>query len=131
MNRPVHFEIHAADPRRTMAFYTRLFGWKFAPYGPPDFYWLVTTGEDGTPGINGGLVKRTGATPDVNAHTAVIAYVATIDVEDVDSAGDAILEAGGFPALGKQVIPGVGLTAYYKDTEANIFGIFQADKNAK
>ena len=131
MNRVVHFEIHAADPKRAIAFYSGLFNWKFQPYGPPDFYWLVTTGEDGTPGINGGLIKRMGANPDANAPTPVIAYVGTIDVENLDKTGAAVMAAGGVAALAKQVIPGVGWTAYYKDPDSNIFGLFQADKNAK
>lgn len=29
MPRPVHFEIHADDTDRAIAFYTALFGWEF------------------------------------------------------------------------------------------------------
>ncbi len=34
-NRPVHFEIHADDPKRAMKFYTDVFGWKFEQWNPP------------------------------------------------------------------------------------------------
>ena len=29
MPRPIHFEIHPADPERAQAFYRTLFGWQF------------------------------------------------------------------------------------------------------
>ena len=54
MPRPIHFEIHADDMPRARAFYEGLFGWSFAEY-VPDFYYLVTTGPEGEPGINGGM----------------------------------------------------------------------------
>jgi predicted enzyme related to lactoylglutathione lyase len=57
--RPVHFEIHATDPERAVAFYGRVFGWKFERWGEIP-YWLITTG-DTNPGIDGGLVPRQGA----------------------------------------------------------------------
>jgi len=51
MPRPVHFEIHAADPDRAVAFYETVLGWKFERWGDLP-YWLITTGEG--PGIDGG-----------------------------------------------------------------------------
>jgi predicted enzyme related to lactoylglutathione lyase len=67
----------------------------------------------------------------VNAPTPVIAFVCTIEVADINMASLAIEAAGGVRALPKQAIPGVGWTAYFKDTESNIFGIYQNDPNAK
>src|SRR6185503_13756040 len=60
MGRVVHFDIQTSNPQATIAFYSGLFGWEFQPFGPPDFYWLITTGPEGTPGINGGMVRRRG-----------------------------------------------------------------------
>ncbi|HVY18502.1 MAG TPA: VOC family protein [Bauldia sp.] len=131
MNRVVHFEIHAGDPKRVIAFYGSVFGWQFQPYGPPDFYWLITTGDKSQPGINGGLLKRMGKTPDINDPTPVIAYVCTVEVADFDKTAAAILTAGGTQALPKNAIPGVGWQAYFKDTDGNIFGIHQPDTSAK
>ena len=131
MRRVIHFEIHAGDPQRAMNFYANLFDWKFQPYGPPDFYWLITTGEEGTPGINGGLVRRQGESPDPKAPIPVIAYVCTIDVENVDNTVAAVEKVGGSVALPKQAIPGLAWLAYLKDTEGNIFGVYQTDPNAK
>ena len=57
MPRPVHFEIQAENTDRAIKFYTDLFAWKFAQWGQ-EKYWLITTGEKGTPGIDGGLLPR-------------------------------------------------------------------------
>jgi predicted enzyme related to lactoylglutathione lyase len=133
MNRVVHFEIHAAEPKRAIDFYAKLFGWKFEAYGPPDFYWLITTGESGpeNTGINGGLVKRTGANPDPKDPTPVIGYVCTVDVDNIDRVAAAALKAGATVAREKNAIPGLAWVMYLKDPESNIFGIYQTDPNAK
>jgi len=46
MPRVIHFEIHAGDPERAMAFYAGLFGWKFEKIAGPMEYWLINTGAD-------------------------------------------------------------------------------------
>src|SRR5271154_5487358 len=61
MPRPIHFEIHAENPQRAIKFYTDLFGWTFSKWNGPQDYWLIKTGEPGTPGIDGGLLPRRGA----------------------------------------------------------------------
>jgi predicted enzyme related to lactoylglutathione lyase len=121
MTRPVHFEIHAADPGRARAFYETLFGWKFQSWGEVE-YWVITTGEDG-PGINGGLLPRRG--PEPAADAAVNGYVLTVGVEDIDVTLKTALGAGATVALEKDTVPGVGQLAYLKDTEGNIFGVLQ------
>jgi predicted enzyme related to lactoylglutathione lyase len=131
VRRVVHFEIHASDPQRAIAFYGTLFGWQFQAYGPPDFYWLITTGAKDAPGIDGGLVRRQGAAPDPAAATPVIAYVCTVDVDDVDKTMAEAVKAGGSIAREKHAIPGLAWLAYCKDTEGNLFGIYQTDPNAK
>jgi predicted enzyme related to lactoylglutathione lyase len=127
MSRVIHFEIHAENPDRAVAFYTGLFGWEFTKWGGPMEYWLIKTGPDGTPGINGGLMRRHGAIDG----TAVIAYVCTIDVASVDACLGKIQAAGGTIALPKMPIPGIGWLAYGKDTEGNIFGIMEGDAGTK
>ena len=126
MPRVVHFEIHAADPDRAVNFYTTLFGWSFQKWEGPMDYWLVTTGPNEQPGINGGLVRRQG---EIDGQ-AVIAYVCTVDVEDLDASVQTALDNGGQIALPKMPIPGMGWLAYCKDTEGNIFGMMQNDPNA-
>src|SRR6266496_442304 len=65
MARVVHFEIYTDDPDAVRPFYQDVFGWKFQKFedGPIE-YWLVTTGDDKEPGINGGLARpREGQSP--------------------------------------------------------------------
>jgi predicted enzyme related to lactoylglutathione lyase len=126
MPRVIHFEIHAGDPERAIAFYRALFGWEFTRWNSEIEYWLVKTGE-GQPGIDGGLVRRRG---EIDG-TAVIAYVCTVDVASVDEAAKRAVELGGEVVVPKMPIPGVGWLVYAKDTEGNIFGCMQSDPSAR
>ena len=129
MPRPIHFEIHAADPDRAIAYYRALFGWKFDKWEGPMPYWLVTTGDDGTPGINGGLMQRMGGAPTDGA--AVNAWVCTVDVESVDDMVARSSAQGGTVAMPRMAVPGVGWLAYVKDPEGNILGLMQNDATAR
>jgi predicted enzyme related to lactoylglutathione lyase len=122
MPRVIHFEIHAENPDRAIKFYNDLFGWEFKKWADHP-YWLITTGPDGQPGINGGLVPRRGHIDG----TAVLAFVCTVDTPSVDDSVKKAQAGGGTVALPKMPIPGVGWLAYCKDTEGNIFGLRQAD----
>ena len=127
MPRVVHFEIHASDPERAVTFYEKVFGWSFQKWEGPMEYWLIVTGPDDKPGINGGLVRRRG---EIDGE-AVIAYVCTVDVDEIDKTTATVEENGGSIALPKMPIPGMGWLVYCKDTEGNIFGMMQGDPNAK
>lgn len=123
MARVVHFEIHAENPERAAAFYSKVFDWQIVKWDGPTEYWLITTGPDSEPGINGAIVQRQGP---INGD-AVIAYVCTIGVGDLDATIAKVVAQGGTEALAKMAVPGIGWLAYFKDTEGNIFGILQAD----
>ncbi len=126
MPRVIHFEIHADDPSRAVAFYEKVFGWTFQKWEGPMEYWLVTTGPNEQPGINGGLMRRQG---EIDGQ-AVIAYVCTIDVATVDDSVKTIETNGGQVVVPKMPIPGLGWLVYCKDTEGNILGIMQSDPSA-
>lgn len=130
-NRVVHFEIQADDIERCKDFYQQIFGWTFEDYSQyvnaP--YYGVITGEDGTPGINGGLLPRPAARPGMEQGTN--AFVCTVAVDDYDSTHEKILKAGGIVALPKMALPGMAWQGYYLDSEGNTFGIHQPDENAR
>jgi predicted enzyme related to lactoylglutathione lyase len=128
MPRPIHFEIHAADPERAMRFYRELFGWSFTPWGSPG-YWLVKTGEAPEPGIDGGLVQRRGQPP--TESQAVNAFPCTVGVKSVDEVLARAVALGGQVAVPRMPIPGVGWLGYAKDTEGNLFGLHQLDTSAR
>ena len=122
MPRVIHFEMNVDNPERVTKFYTDTFGWQFQKWGGPSEYWLVTTGPDSQPGINGGLMKR----PHPGAST-----VNTIGVSSVDDAIAAVTKNGGKMVMPKTPIPTIGWFAYCSDTEGNTFGVMQADPNAR
>jgi predicted enzyme related to lactoylglutathione lyase len=129
MPRVIHFEIHAADPQRAVKFYQQVLGWTAKKWEGPEDYWLLTTGADDKPGINGGLLKRRGPAPADGQ--AVNSFVSTVDVPNVDEYFKKALAAGGTEAVSKMPVPGVGWLAYVKDTEGNLLGMMQMDANAK
>lgn len=119
----VHFEISADDPERCQKFYESVFGWSAMKWEGPQDYWLITTGEEEEPGIDGGLARR-GDAPFPQPITN------TIDVASVDKAVQAVEAHGGKIVFPKSPVPGVGWLAYFKDTEGNIFGMMERDESA-
>ena len=77
MPRVVHFEICADHPERAVEFYQSVFGWEIRRWDGPLEYWLIITGQDEEPGINGGLVHR---------DSSVAGPTNIIDVPSLDTA---------------------------------------------
>jgi predicted enzyme related to lactoylglutathione lyase len=122
MPRVIHFEISADEPERAVKFYQDVFGWEIHKWNGPEDYWLVITGSDEEPGINGGIMRR-------NAPGASTYNI--IDVPSIDEFLARAVAAGGRVVLPKIAIPGVGYQAYCQDTEGNILGIHQDDLAAR
>jgi predicted enzyme related to lactoylglutathione lyase len=59
MSRVIHFEISADNPDRAVDFYSEAFGWEIQKWAGPMDYWLVMTGKNPEPGIDGAIMKRT------------------------------------------------------------------------
>jgi uncharacterized protein len=120
MARPIHFEIFAADPEAAAEFYESAFGWKVNKADIPGDaeYWLITTGEEGELGIDGGL-GRGPAQPFPGTTT-------TLGVEDLDAAVAGVEAAGGTIVMERMEIPGVGSLAYVADPEGHAFGLMQS-----
>ena len=129
MNRIVHFEIAADNLEKAAEFYSKVFGWKFEKWSEGAMeYWMVMTAEkDSTePGINGGMVKRTGKA--AAAGSGANAFICTIQVDDFDAAAEKIIAAGGCVAQTKYAIAGMAWQGYFIDPEGNMFGLHQAMK---
>ncbi len=92
MNRITHFEIYTDDPEAVQPFYKDVFGWKFQKFeGGPIDYWLITTGPDSDPGINGGLTRpREGQRPGTINTVAVASLDQTI--KKIEQRGGKICE---------------------------------------
>ena len=122
MSRVIHFDLSAKNPERASKFYSNIFDWKIEKFAGPDDYWVITTGTDDEPGINGGLMSR----DDTDVSTAY-----SISVTSVDDCLEKIEKNGGTVVGTRKTIPGVGYFAYCEDTEDNAFGIIEWDTGAK
>jgi predicted enzyme related to lactoylglutathione lyase len=115
------FAINADDVQRAREFYQKVFGWKFEPWGPPNFY-LIETGSEQVRAIDGLLQERRELVPD----DRMIGFECTIGVQDIDETIRAIESNGGKMVTEKFLIPNVVTVAYFQDTEGNVAGISQA-----
>lgn len=122
MPRICHFEICCDDLERATRFYSEVFGWRIKAWKGPIEYYIAFTKDGDEPGIDGGFMKR----PSPDATTINSIYVLS-----VDDFVDRVVEHGGQIVKPKMTIPGVGYTAYCKDTEGNLFSIMQWDESAE
>jgi uncharacterized protein len=123
MQRVVHFEIYTDNPETVRPFYENVFSWKIQKWDGPIEYWMVTTGSENDPGINGGLLRpREGQSPGT---------VNTIAVPSLDQAIEKIEQQGGSICVPKMAVPGIGWLAYAQDPAGNVFGILEPDTKAK
>ena len=120
--RVVHFEIPFEDGDRARGFYADVFGWNIMNM-PEMNYTMVSTGptdEQGPPSepgfINGGMLQR-----DAPVGSPVI----VVDVEDIDGSLEKIEKLGGTTVLAKQAVADMVFSAYFKDPEGNLMGLWQ------
>jgi predicted enzyme related to lactoylglutathione lyase len=115
-----HFAIECDDVERAKAFYEAAFGWRILPWGPPDYYQIVT-GTEAEPGILGDLRTRREPLNGIGNP----AFVCTIGVVALTEALAAIEAYGGRIVSSPFRIEGVGDLAYFEDTEGNRVGVMQ------
>jgi predicted enzyme related to lactoylglutathione lyase len=127
----VHFEIPADQPERAAQFYRELFGWDIQQFegsvaGGME-YWTVRTvpaeaqGGPATPGVNGGMMRR------MYPGQGPINY---INVEHLDESVRLAQRLGAEVLMGRTPVPGMGWFAQLKDTEGNLFAVWERDLSA-
>jgi len=121
MSRIIHFELPSTHPDLSRAFYETVFGWKLEKWQGPTEYWMITTGEETSPGINGGLG---GAANEFHG------TVNTLDVDDLDRTIELVTANGGQVIMPKEAIPGVGWLAYVREPGGAFLGLMQSDPQA-
>ncbi len=122
MSRVMHFELSARDPERAVSFYGELFGWQFQKWEGSEEYWLVTTGPDEEPGINGGMMRAQEEWP-----PGVVNIVA---VDAIDACLERVTRHGGEVVIPRSPVSGMGYVAYCRDPGGAVFGLFEADAAA-
>ncbi|MBU1930343.1 VOC family protein [Candidatus Micrarchaeota archaeon] len=90
--------------------------------GPMEYYQIETMGNENEKGLGGGMTKRE------NSGQAITNY---IDVPSIDDYLAKIEMLGGKIVVPKMSVPGMGYTAVCMDTEKNVFGLWETNKNAK
>ena len=124
----VHFEIPAKDTKRAKAFYSQVFGWKMNDSQMPGggtYTSLITTEMDQnmrprSPGaINGGMPKM---------EKPLTGPVITVQVDDIKGALMSIEKSGGKTVVKRTEMGQFGAYGYFKDTEGNLMGLFEAPK---
>ena len=121
--RIVHFEIPFDNGERAREFYREAFGWELMEL-PEMSYTLVTTGPSGETGptepgyINGGMIDR-----DISPAPGP---VITVDVEDINAALATIERLGGETLVGRTEVGSMGWSAYFRDREGNVIGLWES-----
>ena len=121
-----HFALNADDVPAARAFYEKVFGWTFTPWGPPGFF-DIRTGTEENPGIQGALQKRRELVPG----QPMTGAECTFAVEDVDAIAQAVRQAGGSILLERFTISGVGHLIFFADPSGNTIGAMQYDSAAE
>jgi len=121
--RVVHFELPYDDGDRARAFYAQAFGWH-VQHLPDLDYTMAATGpmsEQGLPTepgfINGGMFHRQDG--------PINAPVITIDVDDIDPVLERVEVLGGKVVQARMPVGDMGFTAYFRDPEGNVVGLWQ------
>jgi uncharacterized protein len=110
----VWFDIRAANVKRAQKFYGKLFGWKFEQFPEMD-YWRIDLG--GTTALNkGGLGKRQ------KPGEGIMNFVL---VESVARTLTKVKKLGGKIVTPRTVVPGHGIFAVCRDTENNVFALWE------
>jgi predicted enzyme related to lactoylglutathione lyase len=122
MDKVEHFEIPADDHDRALKFYSEVFGWELNLIPGVQYTRLLTkrvSERDLSPRpfeVNGAIVER---------NEARKSPIITISVSDMDATLKMIEAKGGKVVSGKTPFGSRGYTAYFRDTEGNVLGLWQ------
>ena len=112
-----------SDLERSRTFYSKVFGWTFAAWGPPGFYQIEAKGSP----VLGALQGRR----ELVKGQRTIGFECTFAVDSIDATEQAVVAAGGKVVLARSVIVGVGTLMFFADPDGNAFGAMQYDPRAE
>ena len=122
----IWFEIPTDDLDRAKTFYSKLFGWKIAPFpgmpGPDaqNYLHIDTGGEDASP--DGGMMKR------MHPQQPITNYVRVPSVPEYMAK---VEKLGGKILVPKTAVMEMGYFAVCQDTESNVFALWEMNDKAK
>lgn len=103
----VWYELCSKDTKAAQAFYSKVLGWKFEPWGPPGAYWMIKAGDKGV----GGLMDTN--KPEFAHMPSMWSYY--IDIEKIDETAGRVEKLGGKILNPPTDIPEVGRFAAILD----------------
>jgi predicted enzyme related to lactoylglutathione lyase len=116
------FSINADDVQRAKAFYERVFGWAYEPWGPPDFYIVRNAGAT----FHGGLQGRRELKPGARMR----GFEISIGVADIKALVKSIEAEGARMVMQPVRLDTVGTLGYFEDPEGNLIGVCQYENAA-
>lgn len=116
---PRHFAVNATDLDAARRFYSAVFGWRFAPWGPPGFFHI----ENGDDRVQGALQQRRELLPGAPMHGLEV----TFSVDDIGAVARAGVAAGGRVLMEPTTIAGVGTLVWLADPDGNAIGAMRYD----
>lgn len=113
-----HFAVNCDDVERGKKFYEAVFGWKFAPWGPPGFF------QSSDAGVMVAVQQRRELAPGLR----MTGMECSIGVDDIDATQAAVERMGGKILMPKVTIPTVGTLIFFQDSEGNVAGAMQYER---
>jgi predicted enzyme related to lactoylglutathione lyase len=116
------FAINAEDLARARRFYETVFDWTFTAWGPPDFFLTDTSGRGPQGSLQGRRTLAGQTMPGVEV---------TFGVEDIHATVAAVEAGGGTILMPPFHLEGVGELIYFRDTEGNVVGACQYEREQR
>lgn len=116
-----HFALQADQIERARNFYEKAFGWRFSPWGPPDYFKILTGAASGPGVTEGALSKRpkSGDEPSLNAFRCSISVTSMAEtIRAIEAHGGRLLS----PVV---EIPETGKVVQFADPEGNVVAAVQ------
>jgi predicted enzyme related to lactoylglutathione lyase len=114
----VRFEIETDQPERSLAFYSRVFGWQAERLGEGADHWLMID-ESESPADVGGRASR------LKSAAAARGALCIVEVSSLDNIVARVQRHGGRVQIERVDTAGVGLVALCHDLDGNLFGLVQ------
>ena len=125
--KPTYFDFTVKDLDKAKAFFEHVLNWRFEKFPMPYDYYRIQAGAEDEPGIDGGI----GAIVDTPTAEGRPLTQVTIPVPSVDDCIAKVEAAGGRVIEPKMAIPGIGWFAACAEPGGLLFGVMEADAEAR
>lgn len=124
MPKPSYFDLTVRDVAEARRFFSAVLGWTYEEFFPG--YFRIRAGSEDEPGIDGGMAALADTSIAKSPMTVIV-----IPVQDLDKMV-ALVESNGGQVIERRVpIPGIGWFSSCAEPGGLIFGMIQADPEAK